>query len=74
MGNKKVKLARDEASAEERLQSSIEKCIAGVTTNNTAREEKYVARWAIMFVKQDVKIYLLKTNSRRLRGKRTWRS
>jgi hypothetical protein len=55
MGNKKVKLARDEASAEERLQSSIKKCIAGVTTNNTARDEKYVARWAMMFVKQDVR-------------------
>jgi hypothetical protein len=53
----------------ERLQSSIEKCIAGVATNNTAREEKEAARevkfdalWAKMFEKQEVKIDLLKTN------------
>jgi hypothetical protein len=53
----------------ERLQSSIKKCIAGVATNNTAREEKEAARkvkfdalWAKMFEKQEVKIDLLKTN------------
>jgi hypothetical protein len=56
MGNKKAKLARDEASTMERLQSIINKCIAGVATNNAAREEKYAtskdkfdAWWAMMF-------------------------
>jgi hypothetical protein len=53
----------------ERLQSSIEKCIAGVATNNAVRKEKEAARevkfdawWAKMFEKQEVKIDLLKTN------------
>jgi hypothetical protein len=46
----------------ERLQSSIEKCIAGVATNYAAREEKFDARWDKMFEKQEVKIGLLKTN------------
>jgi hypothetical protein len=62
MGNKKAKLARDKVSAMERLQSSIDKCIAGVATNNAAREEKFDARWAMIFEKQEVKIGLLKTN------------
>jgi hypothetical protein len=69
MGNKKAKQARDETPAMERLQSSIGKCIAGVATNNAAREEKKVARevkfdarWAMMFDKQEVNIGLLKTN------------
>jgi hypothetical protein len=44
MGNKKAKLARDEARAMEKLQSTIDKCLAGVVTNNAAREEKYVAK------------------------------
>jgi thioredoxin-like negative regulator of GroEL len=60
----------------ERLQSRIEKCIAGVAMNNAAREEKeaareekeaarevkFDARWDKMFEKQEVKIDLLKTN------------
>jgi hypothetical protein len=69
MGNKKAKQARDETPAMERLQSSIGKCIAGVATNNAAREEKKVerevkfdARWAMMFDKQEVNIGLLKIN------------
>jgi hypothetical protein len=69
MANKKAKLARDEAPVMERLQSSIDKCIAGVATNNVAGKEKYVAReekfdtwWAMMFKKQEMKIGLLKTN------------
>jgi hypothetical protein len=44
MGNKKAKQAREDATTMERLQSSIEKCIAGVATNYAAREEKEVAR------------------------------
>jgi hypothetical protein len=39
MGNKKAKLAWEEALAMETLQSSIDKCIAGVATNNAARKE-----------------------------------
>jgi hypothetical protein len=69
MGNKKAKLAWDEAPAIGRLQSSIDKCINGVAKNNTVREEKEAARkvkfdtrWAIMFEKQEAKIGLLKTN------------
>jgi hypothetical protein len=62
MGNKKAKLARDEVPAMERLQSSIHKCIAGVVTNIAAREVKFDGRWAMMFVKHEVKIGLLKTN------------
>jgi hypothetical protein len=53
----------------ERLQSSIEKCIAGVATyyaareeKEAAREEKFDARRDKMFEKQGVKIGLLKTN------------
>jgi hypothetical protein len=44
MGNKKAKQAREDAPAMERLQSSIEKCIAGVVMNSAAREEKEAAR------------------------------
>jgi hypothetical protein len=69
MGNKKAKQAREDAPAMEQLQSSIEKCITGVTTNYAAREEKEAARevkfdalWDKMFEKQEVKIDLLKTN------------
>jgi hypothetical protein len=69
MGNKKAKQAREDAPAMEKLQSSIDKCIAGVAMNNAAREEKEVTRevkfdtrWAMMFEKQEVKIDLLKTN------------
>jgi hypothetical protein len=69
LGNKKGKQAREDASAMERLQSSIEKCIAGVAMNyaareekEAAREEKFDARWDKMFEKQEVKIGLLKTN------------
>jgi hypothetical protein len=69
MGNKKAKQAREDVSTMERLQSSIKKCIAGVATTNTAREEKeaarevkFNARWATIFEKQEVKISLLKTN------------
>jgi hypothetical protein len=69
MGNKKAKQARDEVSAMERLQSSIDNCIAVVVTNNAAREEKeavrevkFDARWVMMFEKQEVKIGLLNTN------------
>jgi hypothetical protein len=69
MGNKKAKQAREDVPAMERLQSSIEKCIAVVVTNYMTREEKeaarevkFVARWDKMFEKQEVKIDLLKTN------------
>jgi hypothetical protein len=43
----------------ERLQSCLEKYIANVTTNNVLRDEKYDARWAMMFEKQEVMIGLL---------------
>jgi hypothetical protein len=62
MGNKKAKHAWDEVRAMERLQSSIDKCIASVATNNAAREEKCDAWWAMIFEKQEVKIGLIKTN------------
>jgi hypothetical protein len=60
----------------ERLQSSTEKCITGVVTNNAAREEKeaarevkFDARWSQMFEKQEVKIDLLKTNVTKIKRK-----
>jgi hypothetical protein len=69
MGNKKAKQAREDVPKMERLQSSIDRCIAGLETNNEAREEKEAVRkvkfdawWAMMFEKQEVKIGLLKTN------------
>jgi hypothetical protein len=69
MGNKKAKLAWEEVPTMERLRSRIDKWIAGVATNNVAREEKQAARkvkfdaqWVMMFEKQEVKIGLLKTN------------
>jgi hypothetical protein len=69
MGNKKDKQARDEVPEMERLQSSIDNCIAVVAMNNAARKEKeavrevnFDARWTMMFEKQEVKIGLLKTN------------
>jgi hypothetical protein len=74
MGNKKVKLARDEALEAKRLQSSIKKCIASVATNNAVTEEKYDAWWAMMFEKQEVKIDLLKNNVAMIKRKRTWSS
>jgi hypothetical protein len=60
MGNKKAKQAREDAPVMDRLQSSIDKCIAGVATNNAARKDKeaarevkFDARWAMMFEKQE---------------------
>jgi hypothetical protein len=76
MGNTKAKQSQEDVSAIERLQSSIEKCIAGVATNYAAREEKEAARkvkfdtrWNKMFEKQEVKIDLLKTNVAAIRRK-----
>jgi methionine salvage enolase-phosphatase E1 len=76
MGNTKAKQSQEDVSAIERLQSSIEKCIAGVVTNYAVREEKEAARkvkfdtrWNKMFEKQEVKIDLLKTNVAAIRRK-----
>jgi hypothetical protein len=44
MGNKKAKQAREDAPAMERLQSSIENCIASVAMNYAVREGKEAAR------------------------------
>jgi uncharacterized protein YcaQ len=65
----KAKQGREDVTTIERLQSSIEKCIADVAATNAVREEKEATRevkfdawWATMFKKQEVKIGLLKTN------------
>jgi hypothetical protein len=76
MGNKKAKQVREDAPAIEQLQSSIEKCIAGVVKNIAVREEKeagrevkFDARWEKMFEKQEVKIDLRKTNGAAIKRK-----
>jgi hypothetical protein len=50
--NKKAKLAMDAALAGEMLQSCREKCIADFTKNSVLRDEKYHARWTVMFEEQ----------------------
>jgi hypothetical protein len=52
-GHKKAKLARDAAPMVERLQSCLENSIAGVTSNVILMDEKFDARWVMMFEKQD---------------------
>jgi hypothetical protein len=61
-GNKRAKAARDAAPAAERLQSSIEQCIADAKNSAAKREEKSDARWSALMTKQDVKLDLLRTN------------
>ncbi|KAE8778065.1 putative methionyl-tRNA synthetase [Hordeum vulgare] len=61
-GTKRAKTARDAAPATERLQSSIEQCIADAKSNAAKREEKSEARWSALMTKQDAKLDLLRTN------------
>ncbi|KAI5021797.1 hypothetical protein ZWY2020_058527 [Hordeum vulgare] len=61
-GNKRAKTARDATPAAERLQSSIEQCIADGKNNIAKREEKSNAWWSALMTKQDVKLDLLRTN------------
>ncbi|CAM0902630.1 unnamed protein product [Alopecurus aequalis] len=62
IGNKKTKAARDMAPAAERLQSSIDQCIADAKSQAVVREEKSEARWTAQMKKQDAKLDLLGTN------------
>ena len=58
-GNKKAKAARDSMLAAEKLQSSIEQCIADARSPATKGEEKSEARWSTLMTKQDVKLNFL---------------
>ncbi|CAM0944959.1 unnamed protein product [Alopecurus aequalis] len=62
IGNKKAKAARDMAPVAERLQSSIDQCIAHARSHAVVREEKFEARWTAMMKNQDAKLDLLRTN------------
>ncbi|CAM0870831.1 unnamed protein product [Alopecurus aequalis] len=62
IGNKKAKAARDMAPAAERLQSSIDQCIADTKSHAVVREEKSEARWSALMKKKDDKLPLLRTN------------
>ncbi|CAM0871607.1 unnamed protein product [Alopecurus aequalis] len=62
IGNKKAKAARDMAPAAERLQTSIDQCIADAKSHAIVREEKSEARWTTLMKKQDAKLDLLRTN------------
>ncbi|KAE8802264.1 putative methionyl-tRNA synthetase [Hordeum vulgare] len=61
-GTKKASAARDATPAAERLQASIEQCIADAKSNAARREEKSSARWSALMMKRDVKLELLRTN------------
>ncbi|KAE8786157.1 putative methionyl-tRNA synthetase [Hordeum vulgare] len=61
-GTKKARVARDAAPAVERLQASIEQCIADAKSSAPRREEKSDGRWLALMTKQDVKLDLLRTN------------
>ncbi|KAE8800523.1 putative methionyl-tRNA synthetase [Hordeum vulgare] len=60
--NKRAKAARDPTPTSERLQSSIEHCIADARSQYTKREEKSKVRWSALMTKHDVKLGLLRTN------------
>ncbi|KAE8803244.1 putative methionyl-tRNA synthetase [Hordeum vulgare] len=60
--NKRAKAARGTIPAVERLQSSIELCIADAKSNAAKREEKSKARWLVLMNKKGAKLDLLRTN------------
>ncbi|CAM0881406.1 unnamed protein product [Alopecurus aequalis] len=62
IGNKKAKAVRDMAAAAERLQSSINQCIADAKSHTVVRGEKSEARWTALMKKHDAKLDLLRTN------------
>ena len=63
MGHKKAKAARDGAPAAEKLQASIETCIADAQTQAVKREEIAKQRWAALMANSQVKIDLLRTGT-----------
>ena len=63
VGNKKTKNAKAMGASAERLQSSIETCIADAKTHAVQREEKSAERWKEHFKKEDVMIELLKSTA-----------
>jgi hypothetical protein len=56
LGNKKAKAATDAATSSERVQASINKCLADISTNSILRDQKSDARWAILMERQNKKI------------------
>ncbi|CAM0879536.1 unnamed protein product [Alopecurus aequalis] len=62
IGNKKAKAAGNMAPAADRLQASIDQCIADAKSHAVVMEEKSEARWSALMKKQDDKLTLLRTN------------
>ncbi|KAE8773893.1 putative methionyl-tRNA synthetase [Hordeum vulgare] len=58
-GTKKARVVRDVAPAAERLQASIEQCIADVKSSTVRREEKSDVRWSVLMIDVSAK----KTNT-----------
>ncbi|KAE8800425.1 putative methionyl-tRNA synthetase [Hordeum vulgare] len=61
-GTKKARVARDTAPVAERLQASIEQCVANTKSSAAKREKKSDARWSALMVNRHVKLDLLRTN------------
>ncbi|KAM0927785.1 hypothetical protein ACQ4PT_002061 [Festuca glaucescens] len=59
-GRKKAKVAKAMGPPGERLQASIDQCMADAKTRAIQRDEKFYERWKVML--QGIKIDLLKTN------------
>jgi hypothetical protein len=53
ISNKKAKDARDAVTSWERVQASIDRCLADVSANSIMRDQKSDARWVILMEKQD---------------------
>jgi hypothetical protein len=53
ISKKKAKDARDAVTSWERVQASIDRCLADVSVNSIMRDQKSDARWLILMKKQD---------------------
>lgn len=63
LGQKKAKEAKRMGPPGERLQASLEKCMADAKTHALLRDEKFDVRWKEMLANQGVRIALLKTTA-----------
>ena len=60
IGNKAAKAAALEAASTEKTQSSINKCLAKVSSNLLIRDAKADERWATLFERQAEKMLMVK--------------
>lgn len=72
LGQKAAKAAKLMGPPTERLQASLEKCMADARTHAVARAEKFDASWASMLKNQTLRIDLLKTTTTAKKRNTDW--